>query len=121
MAVDNRDGPTLLVLTRQACAHQAREPAQVADISRGGYVLIDPAGAAEAIVIATGSEVGIAAEAVRTRERQGPQGAPGVDAEHEYLRAQDDAYKESVLPAAVTRRVAVEAGVRAAWWQLRGA
>ncbi len=59
------DGPTLLVLTRQACTHQAREPAQVANIARGGYVLIDRPGLPEAIVIATGSEVGIAAEAVR--------------------------------------------------------
>src|SRR5580692_5924851 len=65
VAVDNRDGPTLLVFTRQACTHQAREPKQLANISRGGYVLIEAPGEPEAIVIATGSEVGIAADAVR--------------------------------------------------------
>jgi transketolase len=120
VAVANRDGPTLLVLTRQACAPQAREPAQVANIARGGYVLIDSAGAPEAIVIATGSEVGIAAEAVRAVNGKGRRvrlvSMPSTNA----FERQDDAYKESVLPAGVMRRVAVEAGVRAAWWQYVG-
>ncbi len=119
-AVENRNGPTLLVLTRQACAHQAREPAQVANIARGGYVLIDTQGAPEAIVIATGSEIGIAAEAVRTVNGTGRKvrlvSMPSTNA----FEQQDDAYKESVLPAGVARRVAVEAGVRAAWWQYVG-
>jgi transketolase len=120
VALENRDGPTLLVLTRQACAHQAREPAQVANIARGGYVLIDTQGAPEAIVIATGSEVGIAAEAVRAVNGKGRKvrlvSMPSSNA----FERQDDAYKESVLPAGVARRVAVEAGVRAAWWQYVG-
>ncbi len=120
VAVDNRDGPTLLVLTRQACNHQPRDAAQVANISRGGYVLIDPAGTPEAIVIATGSEVGIAADAVRAANSKGRRirlvSMPSTNA---YDR-QDEAYKESVLPAAVTRRVAVEAGVRGAWWHYVG-
>ncbi|MGO9933904.1 MAG: transketolase [Steroidobacteraceae bacterium] len=115
VAVENRDGPTLLVLTRQSCAHQAREAAQVANITRGGYVLIDTQGAPEAIVIATGSEVGIAAEAVRAVNGKGRKvrlvSMPSSNA----FERQDDAYKESVLPAAVSNRVAVEAGVRAAW------
>ncbi|MGO9946553.1 MAG: transketolase [Steroidobacteraceae bacterium] len=119
-AVENRNGPTLLVLTRQACMHQAREPAQVANIARGGYVLIDTQGAPEAIVIATGSEIGIAAEAVRTVNGTGRKvrlvSMPSSNA----FEQQDDAYKESVLPAGVARRVAVEAGVRAAWWQYVG-
>jgi len=119
-AVENRNGPTLLVLTRQACAHQAREPAQVANIARGGYVLIDPQGAPEAIVIATGSEIGIAAEAVRAVNGTGRRvrlvSMPSTNA----FEQQDDAYKESVLPSGVARRVAVEAGVRAAWWQYVG-
>jgi transketolase len=119
-AVENRDGPTLLVLTRQACVHQAREPAQVANIARGGYVLIDTQGAPEAIVIATGSEVGIAAEAVRAVNGTGRKvrlvSMPSTNA----FERQDDVYKQSVLPAGVARRVAVEAGVRAAWWQYVG-
>jgi transketolase len=114
-AIDNRDGPTLLVLTRQACAHQVREPAQVANIRRGGYVLIEPAGQPEAIVIATGSEVGIAADAVRSMNAKGRRVRLVSMPSTNTFDAQDEAYKESVLPQGVTRRVAVEAGVRAPW------
>jgi transketolase len=96
-------------------AHQARDAAQVAAIRRGGYVLIDSAGPPEVIVIATGSEVGIAAEAVRTAAAKGKKirlvSMPSTNT----FDAQDDAYKQSVLPPSVTRRVAVEAGVTAFW------
>jgi transketolase len=119
-AIDNRDGPTLLILTRQACQHQPREPQQLAAIGRGGYVLIDPPGSPEVIVIATGSEVGIAAEAVRSANAQGRKVRLVSMPSTNTFDAQDEAYKESVLPAAVTRRVAVEAGVRAAWWHYVG-
>jgi len=119
-ALGNRNGPTLLVLTRQACVHEARDAAQVANIRRGGYVLIDGGGTPEAIVIATGSEVGIAAEAVRTMNGKGRKVRLVSMPSTNTFDAQDAAYKESVLPSAVTRRVAVEAGVRAAWWQYVG-
>jgi transketolase len=120
VAVDNRDGPTLLVLTRQACDHQARDAAQVANIGRGGYVLIETQGAPQAIVIATGSEVGIAAQAVRSVNAKGRKvRLVSMPSTNTYDR-QDDAYKESVLPAGVMARVAVEAGVRAAWWHYVG-
>jgi transketolase len=120
VALDNQDGPTLLVLTRQACTHQARESGQVANITRGGYVLIESSGAPEAIVIATGSEVGIAAEAVRSMNAKGRKIRLVSMPSTNRFDAQDAAYKESVLPAAVTRRVAVEAGVRADWWRYVG-
>ena len=122
IALDNRDGPTLLVLTRQACTHQARDLKQVANIARGAYVLIEPsgAGAPEAIVIATGSEVGIAAEAVRTLNAKGKRIRLVSMPSTNKFDAQDEAYKESVLPAAVARRVAVEAGVRSDWWRYVG-
>jgi len=120
VALDTRDGPTLLVLTRQACTHQAREPKQVANIARGGYVLIEPSGTPEAIVIATGSEVGIAAEAVRSMNAKGRKIRLVSMPSTNRFDAQDEAYQESVLPAAVTRRVAVEAGVRADWWRYVG-
>src|SRR5271170_788237 len=71
VAVDNRNGPTCLIFTRQTVVHQARDAAQVAAIRRGGYVLIDSDGPPEVIVIATGSEVGIAAEAVRAQAAKG--------------------------------------------------
>ena len=119
-ALDNTDGPTLLIFTRQACTHQAREPKQVANINRGGYVLIESSGAPEAIVIATGSEVGIAAEAVRSMNAKGRQIRLVSMPSTNRFDAQDEAYQESVLPAAVTRRVAVEAGVRADWWRYVG-
>ncbi len=119
-AIDNRDGPTLLILTRQACNAQGREPAQVADIRRGAYVLIEPAGDPEAIVIATGSEVGIAAEAVRSMNAKGRKVRLVSMPSTNTFDAQDDAYKERVLPHGVTRRVAVEAGVRGAWWHYVG-
>src|SRR6202453_1587995 len=70
-AIDNRDGPTCLIFTRQALTPQARRPEQVEAIKRGGYVLIDSDGPPEAIVIATGSEVGIAAEAVKSAQGRG--------------------------------------------------
>jgi transketolase len=120
VALDTRDGPTLLVLTRQACTHQAREANQIANITRGGYVLIDAPGVPEVIVIATGSEVGIAAEAVRSMNAKGRKVRLVSMPSTNRFDAQDDAYKESVLPSGVTRRVAVEAGVRSDWWRYVG-
>jgi transketolase len=83
-------------------------------------VLIDSEGPPEAIVIATGSEVGIAAEAVRASAAKGRKirlvSMPSTNT----FDAQDDAYKRSVLPPSVTRRVAVEAGVTGAWWHYVG-
>jgi transketolase len=119
-ALDNRDGPTCLVLTRQSLVHQAREPGQVAAIRRGAYVLIDSDGPPEVIVIATGSEVGIAADAVRSVAAQGRKVRLVSMPSSTVFDRQDDAYKQSVLPPSVTRRVAVEAGVREPWWHYVG-
>jgi transketolase len=119
-ALENRDGPSLLIFTRQSVVHQARDAAQIAAIKRGGYVLIDSGGTPEVIVIATGSEVGIAAEAVRAAAAKGKKirlvSMPSTNT----FDTQDDAYKESVLPKSVTRRVAVEAGVTGGWWHYVG-
>jgi transketolase len=119
-ALDNRDGPTCLVLTRQSLVHQAREPGQVVAIRRGAYVLIDSDGPPEVIVIATGSEVGIAADAVRSVAAQGRKVRLVSMPSSTVFDRQDDAYKQSVLPPSVTRRVAVEAGVREPWWHYVG-
>jgi transketolase len=113
-------GPTLLIFTRQACVHEARDAAQVANIARGGYVLLDGGANPEAIVIATGSEVGIAAEAVRTLNGRGRRVRLVSMPSTNTFDMQDEAYKESVLPQAVVRRVAVEAGARDAWWKYVG-
>jgi transketolase len=119
-ALDNRDGPTCLIFTRQAVTHQARRPEQVAAIRRGGYVLIDSDGPPEAIVIATGSEVGIAAEAVRSVAAKGRKVRLVSMPSMAVFDAQDESYKNSVLPPDVTRRVAVEAGAREPWWRYVG-
>jgi transketolase len=120
VAVENRDGPTCLILTRQALTHEARDAAQLAAIRRGGYVLIDCQGQPDAIVIATGSEVGIAAEAVRSVAATGKKIRLVSMPSTTTFDRQDDAYKRSVLPPAVTKRVAVEAGATGPWWHYVG-
>jgi transketolase len=120
MAVGRANGPTALVLTRQALPQQPRTREQGINISRGGYTLIDCSGTPEAIVIATGSEVAIAATAVNALNAQGRRvrlvSMPGTDT----FDRQDAGYRESVLPAAVTRRVAIEAGATGLWWKYVG-
>jgi transketolase len=115
-----RAGPTALVLTRQALPQQPRTPEQLASIRRGGYVLIDCAGVAEALVIATGSEVGIAAQAVNALNGAGRRVRLVSMPATEVFDAQDEAYRESVLPRAVRRRLAVEAAARQSWWRYVG-
>jgi len=120
IAILNRQGPTCLVLTRQSVVHQPRSAAQIAAIERGAYVLIDCDGAPEAIVIATGSEVGIAAEAVRAAQAKGRRVRLVSMPSSNTFERQDAAYKQQVLPDAVSRRVAVEAGVAEPWWRYVG-
>ena len=120
LAVERR-APTALVLTRQALPQQPRSPAQLGNISRGGYVLIDPSGTPECVVIATGSEVGIAAQAVSALNASGRRVRLVSMPSAEGFDAQDAGYRESVLPRAVTRRLAVEAGATAGWWRYVGA
>ncbi|MBS0579947.1 MAG: transketolase [Proteobacteria bacterium] len=114
------EGPTALALTRQAVTQQPRTPAQLTDVSRGGYVLIDCAGAPECLVIASGSEVGIAAQAVTAANGAGRRVRLVSMPSTETFDAQDGAYRDSVLPPAVTRRLAVEAGVAQSWWRYVG-
>jgi len=120
MAIGRADGPTALVLTRQALPQQPRTREQGIAISRGAYVLIEPSGAPQAIVIATGSEVTIAATAVNALNAAGRRvrlvSMPSTDT----FDRQDAGYREAVLPAAVTRRVAIEAGATLGWWKYVG-
>ncbi len=119
-AVARRNGPTVLALTRQALPQQPRTAEQGRNIARGGYTLLDCSGTPEAIVIATGSEVAMAATAVNALNAQGRRvrlvSMPGTDT----FDRQDAGYRESVLPAVVTRRVAIEAGATALWWKYVG-
>lgn len=119
-SIEKQHGPSCLILTRQNLPHQTRTPAQLSAIAKGGYILQDSDGTPDAIIIATGSEVALATGAAAQLAQAGKKvrvvSMPSV----ETFLAQDAAYRESVLPAAVTARVAVEAGVTAAWYQFVG-
>ena len=124
-AIENNNRPTALVLSRQAMPQQARSPEQQLDIVRGGYILRDADGGSnaaplDAILIATGSEVGVAMDAAATLAARGRRvrvvSMPCSDA----FERQDAAYREHVLPAAVTSRVAIEAGATQSWWRYVG-
>jgi len=119
-AIERQDGPTSLILTRQGLPHQARSAGQIADITRGGYVLKDSGGEADIIFIATGSELALAMSASDVLAADGVNvrvvSMPSTDV----FEAQDEVYRESVLPAAVTARVVIEAGVTASWWRYAG-
>ncbi|HEY5790283.1 MAG TPA: transketolase [Gammaproteobacteria bacterium] len=117
-SIERKDGPSCLALTRQNVPHQPRDAAQLAAIARGGYVLRDCAGSPEVILIATGSEVALALAAADqlTGRRVRVVSMPCV----ERFEAQDAAWRESVLPAAVGARVAVEAGVSSGWYRYVG-
>jgi transketolase len=111
-AIERKDGPSCLVFSRQNLAHQARSERQVADIRRGGYVLRDSVGAPEVILIATGSEVGLAMQAAeRLGDKVRVVSMPSTDV----FDRQDAAYREAVLPNACRRRVAIEAGITDFW------
>src|SRR5690606_38682481 len=111
-AIERRDGPSCLVFSRQNLAPQARDQAQVAAIARGGYVLKDSVGAPEVILLATGSEVELAMQAAaRLGEGARVVSMPSTDV----FDRQDAAYRESVLPDACRKRVAIAAGVSDFW------
>jgi transketolase len=117
-AIERRDGPSCLIFSRQGLPHQTRTSEQIANISKGGYVLKDCDGTPDAIIIATGSEVALAMGAAE--ELAGKKirvvSMPSTTA----FDAQDDAYRESVLPSGVTARVAVEAAVTGGWYKYVG-
>jgi len=119
-AIERRDGPTSLVLTRQGLPHQDRSDTQLADVARGAYVLRDAEGEPDIILIATGSEVALAAGAAAELATDGINARVVSMPCTDLFDAQSDAYKEQVLPSGVSRRVAIEAGVSGGWWQYVG-
>lgn len=117
-AVMRRDSPSTLIFSRQNLVHQDRTPEQIANIARGGYILRDCAGTPDLILIATGSEVSLATAAA---EKLAGKKVRVVSMPcTELFDAQDAAYREAVLPAAVRARVAVEAGVTGFWGKYVG-
>ena len=119
-AVDRRDGPSCLLLTRQGLPQQAREQAQLSAAARGGYTLIEVSEELEAIVIATGSETPLAREAVTRLNGQGHAIQLVSMPCAELFERQGQAYRESVLPPRVRKRVAIEAGARDVWYRYVG-
>ncbi|WP_447868286.1 transketolase [Rahnella aceris] len=119
-AIERNDGPVTLIFSRQNLTQQPRTAEQLANVARGGYVLKDCDGTPEVILIATGSEVGITVEAADKLAAAGTKvrvvSMPSTDA----FDKQDAAYRESVLPKAVSARVAVEAGIADYWFKYVG-
>ncbi|OGO91961.1 MAG: transketolase [Coxiella sp. RIFCSPHIGHO2_12_FULL_44_14] len=114
-------GPSCLLLTRQNVSHQKRDDAQWRDIARGGYVLLEAQGEVDGILIATGSEVSLAVLAAEKMRTQGIHVRVVSMPCCEVFKLQDETYQESVLPAKITRRLAVEAAVPDYWYQFVGA
>jgi transketolase len=117
VALERRDGPTALVLTRQALPVLDRSRLASADgLRRGGYSLLEPVeGRTEAVIIASGSEVHVALEAAASLTTQGVATRVVALPSWELFEAQDASYKESVLPKALRARVAIEAGATLGW------
>ncbi|QEO96121.1 transketolase [Xanthomonas oryzae] len=115
-AITRKDGPSCLIFSRQNLQHQPRSAEQIKLIERGGYVLADAEGGTpDVILIATGSEVGLAVEAKKTLDTAGLKTRVVSMPSTDVFDRQDAAYRESVLPNAVRKRVAVEAGVTGFW------
>jgi transketolase len=114
-ALESSRAPSALIFTRQNLPHQPRTQKQLENVARGGYVLLEAEGDAEALIIATGSEVGLAVTAAKELSSSGVK-VNVVSMPNPGLFMQQDAdYRESVLPGSITVRVAVEAGVTAGW------
>lgn len=114
-AIERKDGPTSLVLTRQPLAQQPRTAAQLAEIARGGYVLSDCDGQPEMILISAGSEIELVVSAAKSLTEEGRKVRVVSMPCTERFDNQDAAYKESVLPKAVRKRLAVEASIAGFW------
>ena len=119
-AIERRDGPTCLLLTRQGLNVQGRDAEQVAAIARGGYTLLEPDASPDAVILATGSEVELALSTATALNAKGSSirvvSVPCTDV----FEQQDAAYKESVLPRHIKQRISIEAGSTQGWFKYVG-
>jgi transketolase len=119
-AIERREGPTSLVLTRQSVPHQQRSDEQLTAIRRGGYVLRDCEGSPAIVFIATGSEVGLAVAAATALHERGIAcrvvSMPCTD----LFDSQPESYRSQVLPAECRKRIVIEAGITELWWRFAG-
>jgi transketolase len=119
-ALERVDGPTAMVFSRQNLPHQQRSAEQIANIAKGGYILRDTDGQPDAILIATGSEIGLAMDAASALAAEGTQVRVVSMPETGLFDKQSAEYRESVLPSSVTARVAVEAAQADFWYKYVG-
>jgi len=119
-AIERTDGPTSLVLTRQGLPHQSRTPEQIALIERGAYVLKEPEGEANIILIATGSELALAMSAADALATEGISARVVSMPCTDIFDTQAEDYRQQVLPSEITARVVIEAGVTETWWRYAG-
>ncbi|MBB1360751.1 MULTISPECIES: transketolase [unclassified Shewanella] len=119
-AIERRDAPTSLIFSRQGLKAQARTAEQLANVAKGGYVLSDCQGTADVILIATGSEVQLAMDSAAELTKLGQKVRVVSMPSTTEFDKQDAAYKESVLPKGVTKRVAVEAAHTDFWYKYIG-
>ncbi|RLA04549.1 MAG: transketolase [Gammaproteobacteria bacterium] len=117
-AIEKQDGPSCLIFSRQGLPHQQRSAEQIANIRKGGYILKDCDGTPDVIIIATGSEVALAMGAAEklAGKKVRVVSMPSTNV----FDAQDESYRETVLPGNVTARVAVEAAVTGGWYKYVG-
>ena len=119
-ALERKTGPTALIFSRQNLPHQARDATQLANIARGGYILKDCQGEPEAIIIATGSEIGLAMQAAEKLNAEGKKirvvSLPSTDV----FEQQDAEYRQSVIPAEVGARLVIEASHKDWWYKYAG-
>ena len=119
-AIERTDGPTSLVFTRQGLPHQSRTPEQIALIERGAYVLKEPEGEANIILIATGSELALAMSAADALATEGISARVVSMPCTDIFDTQAEDYRQQVLPSEITARVVIEAGVTETWWRYAG-
>lgn len=120
VALESQDAPSALIFSRQGIVHQERDAETVANIRRGGYVLVDCEGTPDAIVIGTGSELELATQAAAQLAEKGVKVRVVSMPCTTIFDRQDAEYHEAVLPSEVTARVAVEAGISEFWFRYVG-
>jgi transketolase len=115
-----QEGPSCLLLSRQTLPYQQRNESQLSEVAKGGYVLKDCEGEAEVILMATGSELQLATEAFEQLTQTGTKvRVVSIPCMELFLRQSPD-YQQHVLPASVTKRVAIEAGSPECWYRFTG-
>ena len=115
------NGPTALVLTRQAVPNLDRSRATDPGVSRGAYILSEAEGAgADVILIGTGSEVGLCVKAQEELKKQGVKARVVSMPSWDLFAAQDESYRNSILPKQIKKRVSVEAGATLGWSRWTG-